>query len=88
MIVFIATVLFSLALNYLLVNGYRYLINEAEEYGAILAKTINDYPMALTALSVIFPILSNVLLVLYLLFLNRWVPYARNHASTKNSKKD
>lgn len=83
MLLFLITVAFSLALNFLLVNGYKELLLEAEDLGSITAKTINDYPVALAAVSVIFPALSIGILVLFLFFLRRWVPYARTHSDDK-----
>lgn len=87
MFAFVITVAISVLVNYLLIVAYRHIINEAEDYGAVLAKTINDYPLALTALSVVFPIISTIMVALYLLFLRNWIPHARNH-NTKDKNND
>ncbi len=80
MIIYLITVAFSLALNFLIVSGHEKLIEEAESLGSVTAKTMNSYPMVMTAFSVIFPLLSNIMIVLYIFFLRKWVPYARERA--------
>lgn len=80
MIIYLITVAFSLALNFLIVSGHEKLIEEAELLGSVTAKTMNSYPMVMTAFSVIFPLLSNIMIVLYIFFLRKWVPYARERA--------
>jgi len=86
MIAFIITVVVSLCLNFLLFEGHKELINEAADLGSILSKTFRDYPMAMTAFSVIFPIISVILVVVSLMFLRQWVPYARS--KREDSEKD
>lgn len=86
MIAFIITVIVSLCLNFLLFEGHKELIDEAADLGSILSKTFRDYPMAITAFSVIFPVLSVIVTVVGLMFLRRWVPYARRHR--EESEKD